>query len=84
MESKDVPVPVPLDNGDGLRQRKGSTTKVELVKSPGAQFQGSFAAGARHKQWTKENEFGIVNKISQYLFSGWNSRAIWSAAVCLP
>ncbi|KIN09121.1 hypothetical protein OIDMADRAFT_48950 [Oidiodendron maius Zn] len=54
MESKDIPV----DTIEGLRQRKGSTTKVELVKSPGAQFQGSFAAGARKKDWTKENESG--------------------------
>lgn len=80
MESKDTPV----DNIEGLRQRKGSTAKVELVKSPGAQFQGSFAAGARKKDWTKENEFGIINKVSQYLFSNWNSKAIWSAAVRLP
>ena len=58
MESKDIP----LDNIEGLRRRKGSTTKVELVKSPGAQFQGSFAAGARKKDWTKENESGIINK----------------------
>ncbi|KAH8596180.1 aquaporin-like protein [Bisporella sp. PMI_857] len=66
---------------EGLRRRKGSATKVELVKSSGAQFQGSFAAGARHEQWMTKSESGISNKIFQYLFSGWNNKAIWRAAI---
>ncbi|KAH7116454.1 aquaporin-like protein [Dactylonectria macrodidyma] len=66
---------------EGLRRRKESSTEVKLVKSSGAQFQGSFAAGARHEHWTKENESSFGNKIYQYLFSGWGNKAIWKAAI---
>lgn len=67
-------------HGEGLRRRQGST-KVELVKSSGAQFQGSFAAGARHEQWTQHSESAIGRKALRYTLSGWSNKSIWKAAV---